>query len=297
MIYLIPMENLKNKLDVLCDSEPFVSSWYVQDLKTGRSISRNGTTCVRSASTRKIAIMMATLHQVHEGKLSLTDILLLDKHYRSNKSGCFQFFSEDVSLTLQDALLMMIIVSDNACTGALMDTIGGIDAVNAYCKKIGMVHTMHRLPMGSTILVPVEKTNVTSACDVGTLLSNILKGSQSSTKALTILGVNKKLCELAIRILKRQRLNQRMPLLLPHGVSVAHKTGTSGNNTFNDAGIVFGKNKHPLFILTSFNSEVPSVLSDGTPGHAAAGKLISTITRTCYDYFSDEQIKMYTIGS
>ncbi|HAD35584.1 MAG TPA: serine hydrolase, partial [Gammaproteobacteria bacterium] len=38
---------------------------------------------------------------------------------------------------------MMIIVSDNTCTGAVTDLIG-LESVNALCQTIGMMDTVHR---------------------------------------------------------------------------------------------------------------------------------------------------------
>ena len=49
-----------------------------------------------------------------------------------------------------------------------------------------------------------------------------------------------------------------------------------------DAGIVW-KNDRPLFILTAYTEHVPAALPDGTPGFAAAARLIGQMSRLCYD--------------
>ena len=42
----------------------------------------------------------------------------------------------------------------------------------------------------------------------------------------------------------------------------------------------------PLFILTAYTSEVPYELPDGTPGFAAAARLIGSLALTCFDRLS-----------
>ena len=65
------MDALVRTMNALCDALPFQTSWYLKDLKTGRTASRLGDVPVPSASTRKISILMAALKAVHDGKLAL----------------------------------------------------------------------------------------------------------------------------------------------------------------------------------------------------------------------------------
>jgi beta-lactamase class A len=65
------MQDLSRRLDELCDSLPFHTSWFLKDWRTGATADRLGHVAVPSASTRKISIMMAALAAVHAGKLSL----------------------------------------------------------------------------------------------------------------------------------------------------------------------------------------------------------------------------------
>ncbi len=65
------LETLVTDLNKLCDEQPFHTGWYLKDLRPGETAHRHGHVVVPSASTRKIAIMMAALKAVHEGKLAL----------------------------------------------------------------------------------------------------------------------------------------------------------------------------------------------------------------------------------
>ena len=243
---------------------------------------RNGAVVVPSASTRKIAIMMAALAAVNEGRLSLDQPVPIQAKYQNNNSGCFQHLQPGFVLPLRDHLTMMIIVSDNTCTGTVADLVG-LDTVNALCQSIGMTGTAHRhgIPPGNLDRNhPVDASNATTPNDVGLLLELILRGTNDEEAAAS-LGCTTELCRLGLDILLWQKLNTRLPSMLPGQAKVAHKTGTGARN-YNDAGIIF-QGDTPLCVLTAYTENVPSELEDGRPGHTATAQLIGTLARLSYD--------------
>lgn len=283
--------DLARRLNALCDPLPFHVGWYFKDLRTGEEVDRHGDTIVPSASTRKIAILMTALQAVHQGKLSLEQPVTIEAKYQISTSGCFQNFRPGFTITLHDVLVMMIVVSDNACTGIVADLVG-LDTVNALCHSIGMRGTAHRegIPR-STLRRPQSedaasaasgerRVNETTPRDVGLLLDLILLGADNAGSAAR-LGSTPELCRLALDILSWQKLNQRMPLLLPVGTRVAHKTGT-GAHCYNDAGIVY-RGEVPRFILTVYTNQVPTELPDGSSAAGATSLLIGQLARTCWD--------------
>ena len=72
---------LVTDLNKLCDELPFHTGWYLKHLHTGETAHRHGHVVVPSASTRKIAIMMAALKAVHEGKLALEQPVTMQAKY------------------------------------------------------------------------------------------------------------------------------------------------------------------------------------------------------------------------
>jgi beta-lactamase class A len=226
--------------------------------------------------------MMAALKAVHEGKLTLEQPVTIQAKYQDNDSGCFQHLRPGFTIQLYDALVMMIIVSDNTCTGMVADLVG-LDQINALCQAIGMTGTMHRYgipPGGMAGYRPAEATNATTPADVGLLLELILQGTHDPAAAAR-LGCTPALCQLGLDILSWQKLRNRLPARLPHGTRVAHKTGTSAGNQ-NDVGIIY-QGEQPLFILTAYTDQLPLELPDGTPGYTAAIQLIGRLSRLCYD--------------
>ena len=275
------MRHLTQRLNELCDPLPFQTSWYLKNLSTGERADRQGAVPVPSASTRKISIMMAALQAVHDGKLSLDQPLTIEARYQDNDSGTFQHLTPGFTITLRDALVMMIIVSDNTCTGLVCDLVG-LANIQRFCEAIGMTGTIHRfgIPPRLGRDHTLAQVTTTTPNDQGLLLELILGGATDGEVA-TRLGSTPALCRLALDILSWQKLKTRLPSLLPLGTKVAHKTGT-GARGYMDAGIVY-KGERPLFVLTAYTEHVPDALADGTPGFAAAYQLIGGMARLSYD--------------
>lgn len=275
------MKELAARLDALCDALPFQTSWYLKDLGTGARADRLGDVPVPSASTRKISILMAALKAVHDGKLALDQKVTIEARYQDNDSGTFQHLTPGFSITFRDALVMMIIVSDNACTGLVVDLVG-LGEIQRFCETVGMSRTIHRFGIPPRLGPDhsLDQVTTTTPNDQGLLLELILRGTTDPAVAARM-GVTPALCQLALDILSWQKLKTRLPSQLPLGTKVAHKTGT-GSRGFMDAGIVF-KDGRPRFILTIYTEHVPAALPDGTPGFTAAYALMGRMARLAYD--------------
>ena len=275
------MEDLVKQLNGLCDALPFQSSWYLKDLATGKTADRAGEVPVPSASTRKISIMMAALKAVHDGKLALDQKVTIDAKYQDNDSGTFQHLTPGFWITFRDALVMMIIVSDNTATGLVVDLVG-LGDIQRFCDAVGMRGTIHRFGIPPRLGPDHALDQVTSTTpnDQGMLLELILRGTTDAAVAARM-GVTPELSRLGLDILSWQKLKARLPSQLPLGTKIAHKTGT-GSRGFMDAGIVW-KGERPLFILTAYTDHVPAALPDGTPGFTAANTLIGRMARVAYD--------------
>src|SRR5262245_51189983 len=232
------MRDLVQRLNALCDSMPFQTSWSLKDLVTGTAADRLGHVPVPSASTRKISIMMAALSAVHAGKLTLDQKVTIESRYQDNDSGTFQHLTPGFWITFRDALVMMIIVSDNTCTGTVVDLVG-LGEIQRYCESIGLTGTVHRfgIPPRLGPEHALDQVTTTTPNDQGLLLELILRGTSDPSVAAR-LQCTPELCQLGLDILSWQKLKSRLPSLLPLGTKVAHKTGT-GSRGYMDAGIIW----------------------------------------------------------
>ncbi|HLW48500.1 MAG TPA: serine hydrolase [bacterium] len=291
---------LADRLNALCDAQPFETGWYLKDLATGHTADRRGDVVVPSASTRKIAILMAALRAVHAGRLSLDQPVVIRKEFQISDSGCFQLLRPGFTITLQDVLTMMMVVSDNTCTGTVVEMLG-LDDINQFSRAAGMTGTAHRQPIPAkvdpvaaareTAPPDLDGINVTTPKDAGGLLEQILRGAPDSAAAAG-LGTSPALCRVALDIMRSLLFHDRLPGLLPRGTTVAHKTGTAAHN-FNDAGIVF-EDARPLFILAVYTDRVPWVMPDGAPGERAAAHHIARLCRMSWDALKRDEAPAYT---
>jgi hypothetical protein len=80
-----------------------------------------------------------------------------------------------------------------------------------------------------------------------------------------------------VHLLLRQRVNDRLPHLLPNGVAVAHKTGNLPG-TVNDVGIIFGPS----------STLAVAVLVSDTTDETAAASAIATLALAAFTYFEDQ---------
>ena len=79
----VSVGHLTKNLNSLCDNQPFQSGWYLKDLDNDESADRNGHVVVTSASTRKIAILMAALNAVNDGRLALDQPITIEARYQA----------------------------------------------------------------------------------------------------------------------------------------------------------------------------------------------------------------------
>jgi len=198
-----------------------------------------------------------------EGIFALNQPIEIQVKYQHNQSGVFQHLQPGFTLRFRDLLTMMIIVSDNTSTGTIVDMLG-LEKINHFCRSVGMKNTIHRYGIPPQIERDhsLADVTVTTPKDQSLLLDLILKGIEDPTAAEQM-GCTPSLCRMALEILGRQKLNSRLPALLPMETVVAHKTGTGQqwrNN--NDVGIIFCKDRI-LFILAVFTEHVPLEMPDG----------------------------------
>ena len=121
---------------------------YAKNLDTGQTYSLSGDERVRTASTIKIAVMIEAFARVAEGRAKWTDELILTKAARYGGSGILPELSDGLRLTLQDAVRLMMVLSDNTATNLVLDYLT-TDAVNERMNSLGFKATRIMRRVGS----------------------------------------------------------------------------------------------------------------------------------------------------
>lgn len=114
-------------------------SLYAKNLASGAAFSIKPDAPVRTASTIKLAILVAVFQAVHDGKAKWDEELLLTEDDKVSGSGVLREFSPG-RYKLCDLANLMIVVSDNTATNLILDRFSA-DSVNAVMDKYGFART------------------------------------------------------------------------------------------------------------------------------------------------------------
>lgn len=277
---------LSKRLNILCDAQEFRTAFAIRNLITGQEVLRDADVVTASASTRKILFLVTALAAVADGRIALDDEVTYTPELAEGPvSGILYFLTPGLKLPFRDALVLMIILSDNVCTSLVGDRLG-VEMINAQARRIGMDNTLIREIVPPRHMPPeadFDFVGQTTPSDQIRLLQAILDGTTSSEAADRI-GLTPDLCAYAIKVMGQQQYRQRIPGLLPRNTFVASKTGTGRQGTM-DAGIVYHDGK-PLYVIAVYASELSKRLSNGEDGHVTADSVIAKLSRFTWDEFT-----------
>jgi beta-lactamase class A len=243
-------------------------AWRPLDAKPGEELLINPTLRFHAASTMKVPVMIELFRQVSVRRLKLDDKVLVTNQFTSIVDGSpfVLSASEDSDgevykamgkkLTYRQLVEASITVSSNLATNILIEHLGARN-IQATMDILGA--------SGMQVLRGVEdqkafdagRNNTTDALGLLALFEAIGKGRAININASAMM----------LDILKRQKINDRIPAGLPAGTIVAHKTGNV-TGIYHDAGIVYSARPYVLVVLTR-----------GIKETAMSAKLIADITR------------------
>jgi len=202
-----------------------------------------------AASTMKIPVMIELFHQVQEGKVKLTDTLLIKNEFHSIVDGSPYMLNgsddsegelykgEGQKRTLRELCELMITVSSNLATNLLIEKLG-VENIRAEVHMLGADGMNVKRGVEDGKAFEKGLNNTTTARGLGILLQAIAEG-----KAVDAASSNE-----MVAILQWQKFNEGIPAGLPKGIPVAHKTGEI-TKIHHDAAIVFAKRPFILVIL------------------------------------------------
>lgn len=235
----------------------------VKDLRTGWEISYNKDRLFPSASLVKMPIMAACFIASEEGRINLNQEIILRNSDKFSGSGTLKDMRPGVTFTIEELTGLMIYDSDNTAANMITSMLG-VDYLNNVFNSLGLKDTNLSRRIADFRLRDRGVENYTTAQDMALLLEHIYRRSL----------VNKKLSEKCLKILKLQRVNDRLPKYLPIDVTVAHKTGLE-RTVCHDVGIMFScKGDFLICVLTQHTN----------PSAAASKKLIARIALQTYVY-------------
>lgn len=169
------------------------------------------------ASTIKVPIMAVVGLDVAAGRRSLDDVVALPPTSdRAGGSGVLPVLPTVTALSLAEVVELMIIVSDNAATNAIIDVLG-VDRLRDGFAELGLTGTRCERHLMDLDAAACGLTNETTARDQARLLDLIARGS----------GFPSDVNDWMLGVLERQQFGSRLPArVADDDVVVRHKTGT-----------------------------------------------------------------------
>ena len=233
--------SLQSQLEPLAHQHRGKVALFAKNLTTGDVVAIDADAPVQTASVIKLPIFVEAFAQVQAGKHKLDDKLPLHKDDQVGGSGVLQFFFTPNEITFQDALTLMMIVSDNTATNLVIDQVG-IKNVNDRITRMGLKDTY----LYKKVFKPAEGTLPPDQKKFGLGKTTAREMAKVLESIVTCDLGDKKLCDQMIDIMRAQQYRNMVPHYLEsvdtseHKSPIADKLGAL-NKVRNDVAVVFTK--------------------------------------------------------
>lgn len=262
---------------------------YAADSRSGKTVAIDADIPVPTASVIKLAVLFEALKQIQDARAHFEDRLTLTKGNQVEGSGVLTLFDTPLTLTLKDALTMMVVVSDNTATNLVIDHLG-LDNIDRRIAWLGLHNTWlyKKVFLPPTPPVPPDEKQFglgkTTAREMASLMQRFATcdlsapGSPAKPSAQ-----DQKLCDTATAMLKNQSDRDAIPRYLgsqyipDDQITVANKTG-SLDDVRNDVAIVYARNGPVIISAFTYDNKDQSWTADN-----AGQLLMATIARTILD--------------
>jgi beta-lactamase class A len=231
-----------------------------------------------AASTMKTPVMVEVFKNVSQGKINLTDSLVIHNRFRSIVDGS-EFaieINEDSNekyleligqkATVYDLCFEMITKSSNHCTNILIDLVGAKN-VTQTMEAIGAEGIQVLRGLFDMKAYDLGMNNTTTAKALLTVFETLGRREL----------INAEASEQMLRILESQHYGDIIPKYLPEEVKIANKTGSISTAMHDSALIQLPDGRKYALVL----------LSKNWGDEDKAKELMATISKMIYDSYFD----------
>lgn len=279
---------VEKKLLKLADEFSGTIGVYAKNLKSGEIISVNSDSLFPTASVIKLPILVSFFTKSKNNELYVEDYIVIKDSQKVGGAGVIQFFKDDVKIKLIDAATLMIILSDNTATNAIIDQLGKthdekLDFVNSTMEYYGLKNTK----LLNKVFSYSTKKNTPEAKRFGLGYSS----PQEMGKLLEMIYhhqiIDSFYSDWIIRIMKNQQDESMIRKLLPYyelkegeRIIVANKTGAVDQSRI-DVGIVYSPKCDFVIAIFADQSKDTRWSYDNKAENAVA-----KAARLIFDYFN-----------
>lgn len=272
-----PIDLLKGSLERTAHSVSADWGIYIKSLETGEEIAINADQVMDTMSVIKIPLLVDAYRQVDAGKIKTSDRFAMTTADKRFGTGVLRTLDDGLNLSVHDALMLMIIQSDNSATDMIFSRVGGPAHVNQTMRQLGLntinatgtsFEWFRALGENSdpawgklnpqelfTRGFPEKMTDadverfhfegkhpygLSSARDLGKLLEMIARDQAAGEKS----------CREMLHLMRLQQMRTRIPKYLDD-VSAPHKTGDFPPYIANDMGLIETENGRVVVVFFS----------------------------------------------
>jgi beta-lactamase class A len=282
-------------------------SLYARNLATNRTVAIDADQPVPTASVIKLGVLYTALQQIRAGRAHFDDRLTLHHEDQVPGSGVLLFLDTPHTLTLKDALTLMIAVSDNTATNLVIDDLG-LDIIDDQLSRrapqgLGLKNTwlykkVYKDPTGPQ---PADQPQFglgkTTAREMASIMERFVTcnlGPAPLTATVTDsvstpVPSDKELCAAAIHMLKVQSDHDMIPRYLEKldttegDSAIANKTGAI-DHARNDVAAVY--TQQGTILISAFTHD--NADTSWTPDNPAL-ILIAKMAKTIVEAWSPGQ--------
>ncbi len=205
MVLLADLAQLREELEAIAASHTGTCTFALTDIATGGHIGRDEDDLMPAASLIKVPILIGLYQAVHERRIALDNRITFRDEHRFPGSGVLQRMSTGVEMSVRDAAVLMIIISDNVATNMVADLVGH-DTINEQQRRMGCEQTtLFERWSEKLVGLDVRKTWVSTARELARNLELIARHEAVSPEA----------SEDMLRILRRQDYRHELSRELP----------------------------------------------------------------------------------
>jgi beta-lactamase class A len=250
---------LQSQLNAIAAQHHGKVALFAENLKTGETAEITADQPVPTASVIKLTILLEAIDQVRNGQASLDEKIVLKKDNQVEGSGVLGLMDVPLTLTLKDALTLMVVVSDNTATNLMIDRFG-LDRINAHTRELGLKDTYLYKRVFKPPLPPVPADQPrfglgkTTPREMAMVIDKIGL-CQLGTAAHPSVPSDAALCDVMLTMLRDQFYRDGIPRYIEgsdsseSGSAIANKTGAV-DDARSDVGLVASKNG--LIVISAF---------------------------------------------
>jgi beta-lactamase class A len=247
-------QSLQSSIDSLAGDFKGEVGIYALNLTNGDTASYNPDVRFPTASVIKIYVLAKLYQDVANGKLSLSDEVVLHDSDKVPGSGILLFLHDGLKLSLNDLAWLMINMSDNTAANLLTDEVGGVEDVTSYIQSLGFTQTKElarifdKRVYADSVERKIYGIGVTTPRETARFLEMLYNGKVVDAKSSKAM----------IDLMKYQFYNTSIPRFLPtyrDTIGIAHKTGAL-DATRNDCAVIFTpRTNFVLCVFTTHNAD------------------------------------------